>query len=383
MTDDELEDLVSGAFAAKARAEIGDQRHVPPLALDRPARARHQHRVIRWVAPLAAAAAVVGVVVGANSLGGGSPHHVAPPRAGGEPTSPASSPSRTASAPVVTPPSRTPSAQPTAAVNVRLSLTDGAQVGVGMPVIAEFSKRFTSAASLARATQVTVNGQRVSAAWYFVATPGGPGSAIGQDPTQGPIQGHLRMQHYWPAHAKITVSLPVAGQSAGPGLVFADSAAVSFTTGPANLAVVDNTTHTMRVTSDGHLVAKVPVSLGSPATPTDDGIKVIMAKGVSICMSGPGYSVCGVKDTQRLTYSGEYLHSAPWNVHHIADGIDSSNGCTNLLPGDAVKLYKLLEVGDVVSYEHTGGPQMSIQNGYGDWNIPWPQWVRGGAVSTR
>ena len=40
-------------------------------------------------------------------------------------------------------------------------------------------------------------------------------------------------------------------------------------------------------------------------------MKVVMEKGDNICMSGPGYHECNIKYTQRLTYSGEYLHAAP------------------------------------------------------------------------
>ena len=50
--------------------------------------------------------------------------------------------------------------------------------------------------------------------------------------------------------------------------------------------------------------------------------KVIMEKGASICMSGPGYSECGVKYTQRLTYDGEYLHAAPWNASATSERAD-------------------------------------------------------------
>ena len=57
-------------------------------------------------------------------------------------------------------------------------------------------------------------------------------------------------------------------------------------------------------------------------------------------MRGPGYDERGIKYTQRLTYSGEYLHAAPWNIANIEHGVDSSNGCTNLLPTDAQQLYR-------------------------------------------
>jgi lipoprotein-anchoring transpeptidase ErfK/SrfK len=109
---------------------------------------------------------------------------------------------------------------------------------------------------------------------------------------------------------------------------------------------------------------------------------VIMEKGRSICMRGPGYYECGVKYTQRLTYGGEYLHSAPWNVSNINNGRDSSNGCTNLLPADAQKLYGFLGVGDVVIYPNANGPAMTLGAGYGDWNLNWSSWLTGGLVQT-
>ena len=107
-----------------------------------------------------------------------------------------------------------------------------------------------------------------------------------------------------------------------------------------------------------------------------------MQKGLSICMHGPGYNECGIKYTQRLTYGGEYLHSAPWNVYNIENGIDTSNGCTNLLPLDASRLYAQSEVGDVVQFPNADGPKMTAGAGYGDWNVSWPTWLRGGLVRT-
>jgi lipoprotein-anchoring transpeptidase ErfK/SrfK len=129
-------------------------------------------------------------------------------------------------------------------------------------------------------------------------------------------------------------------------------------------------------------VASYPVSLGARNTPTARGTKVVMEKGLSICMKGPGYDECGIKYTQRLTYGGEYLHAAPWNTYNIGHGINSSNGCTNLYTSVAKTLYGELEVGDVVRYPDANGPKMTMGAGYGDWNVPWSQWLTGGDVST-
>jgi lipoprotein-anchoring transpeptidase ErfK/SrfK len=176
--------------------------------------------------------------------------------------------------------------------------------------------------------------------------------------------------------------LPVKGLSAGPGLAFDNSLTLDFATGVSRIVTVDDATHKLTVTADGKVWGTFPVSLGASATRTRRGTKVIMEKGASICMSGPGYSECGVKFTQRLTYDGEYLHSAPWNTYNITHGIDSSNGCTNLLPADAEKLYHYLDVGDPVQYANANGPLMQIGDGYGDWNISWPQWQLGGLYRT-
>jgi lipoprotein-anchoring transpeptidase ErfK/SrfK len=265
-----------------------------------------------------------------------------------------------------------PTAPPTKPVHISLLNSDGSHYGVGMPVIAYFNHKITSGKALQAATTVSVNGKPAKGAWYFETSDAG----------NGPIEGHFRMQNYWPAHSKIHIGIPAKGLSAGKGLSFNDSLTLDFTTGPKNVSVVNDATHEMTVTSDGKRYGKFPVSLGASNTPTAHGTKVIMEKGVSICMSGPGYDECGIKYTQRLTYGGEYLHSAPWNIGNIDNGVDTSNGCTNLLPADAERLYHFLRVGDVVQYPNANGPAMQLGTGYGDWNVDWGQWQSGGLVST-
>jgi lipoprotein-anchoring transpeptidase ErfK/SrfK len=258
-------------------------------------------------------------------------------------------------------------------VHIKLLNSDGSTYGVGMPVIAFFSKKITSAKALQDATTATVDGKPLTGAWYFEYSSYYKGY---------PIEAHWRPQTYWQAHSKIHLAIPAKGLSAGKGLAYDDSLTLDFSTGARNISVVNDATHKMTVTSDGKTYGTFPVSLGASKTPTAHGTKVIMEKGRSICMSGPGYHECGVKYTQRLTYGGEYLHSAPWNVSNIKNGVDSSNGCTNLLPQDAAKLYHFLNVGDVVLYPNANGPAMQLGTGYGDWNINWGAWQSGGLVST-
>ena len=282
------------------------------------------------------------------------------------PTSAASTPTKTV-APTTTKP-KAPTGKP---VHVSLLEDDGATFGVGMPIIAWFNRAPTDATAFAKATTVTVNGRRVNGAWYFEKT-AHAGAAL---------EGHYRPSGYWPAHAKIEMALPVKGLSAGKGLVYDDSLTLSMATGAANISTVDAQTLKMTVKTDGKVYGVFPVSLGASNTPTLRGTKVIMEKGADISMRGPGYFDAHVQWTQRLTYDGEYLHSAPWNVSNL--GVRStSNGCTNLSPTVAKQLFNYLGIGDVVLYPNANGPEMQLGSGYGDWNVPWATWLTGGAIST-
>jgi lipoprotein-anchoring transpeptidase ErfK/SrfK len=259
-----------------------------------------------------------------------------------------------------------PSGKP---VHVSLLNGDGDVRGVGMPIIAFFDVAPTDAKAFNAATKVTVDGAPIEGNWFFEQT-AHRGSAM---------EAHWRPEKYWPGHAKIHMDLPVKGLSAGSGLVFDDSLTLDMSTGVAYVGTIDAEKYKMTVTADGAPFGTFPVSLGATKTPTAHGTKVIMEKGLDIEMKGPGYDDKHVKFTQRLTYGGEYLHSAPWNVHNIGHR-STSNGCTNLLPADAEKLYHTFKIGDVFEYPNANGPAMTLGAGYGDWNVDWTTWQTGGAV---
>jgi lipoprotein-anchoring transpeptidase ErfK/SrfK len=298
------------------------------------------------------------------------------PNAG--PVSPSGSTSATSSSDTTSASSATPTPTPTPTVSkvtkpVHVSLleNDGATYGVGMPIIAWFNVAPTSGVAFAAATKVTVNGSPIKGAWYFEHT-SHAGSAL---------EAHFRPQNYWPAHATVSVDLPIKGLSAGPGLSFDDSLTLSIATGAANISVVNAATLQITVKSDNKLFGVFPVSLGADNTRTLRGTKVIMEKGADIPMKGPGYYDAHVQWTQRLTYGGEYLHSAPWNIANL--GVRStSNGCTNLSPGIAKELYALMHIGDVVEFPNANGATMQLGQGYGDWNLSWAAWLTGGALKT-
>ena len=59
------------------------------------------------------------------------------------------------------------SPKPTKPVHIKVLNADGVQYGVGMPVIAFFSKKITSGKAMQDATTATVNGNPIKGAWYF------------------------------------------------------------------------------------------------------------------------------------------------------------------------------------------------------------------------
>ncbi len=313
---------------------------------------------------VAASLGVVALVAGCTSAPKPKPSASTPPSTSeAAPSTKAS----TSTAPSSTAPVGTP-------VHVSVNVNDGAQIGVGLPIIATFPVKITDGKAFQKATTVTVNGQTQPAYWYFEYS----------DPSSGHVmEAHLRLESYWPANATIHINMPWKGLSAGSGLYFENSLTLDFTTGDARVVKVSNANHNLTVYDNGAVWGTFPVSLGSAKTPTEQGTKVIMEKGLDIRMTGPGYDDPHVKYTQRLTYGGEYLHSAPWNVYNITHGINSSNGCTNLLPDDAIKLYNFLQVGDPVEFPDANGPPMTLGAGYGDWNVSWASWQTGGAIPTQ
>jgi lipoprotein-anchoring transpeptidase ErfK/SrfK len=308
------------------------------------------------------------VVVAVTSVAGcntaGAPRPAADARAE---HSPPAAPGSTA--PVSTAPP-TPTGAP---VRVSTFEADGRTYGVAMPIIVYFSRKITDASAVERATTVTVNGRPADGAWYF-------------EPSQrskAALEAHYRLPDYWPAHAKIQVDMPLTGRSAGPGLVFAEDLALQINTGAAQIAQADGRTMRMTITSDGEPVRTLKVSLGKPSTPTLLGTAVVMAKSNPEEMTSdpgeePAYDV-QVPWSVRVTNDGEFIHDASWNGS--VGSANLSHGCTNLQPADARWYYGFAQVGDPVTWTHTGTSRtIPVGDGFGDWNLDFATWSRGGLL---
>ena len=76
---------------------------------------------------------------------------------------------------------------------------------------------------------------------------------------------------------------------------------------------------------------------------------------VGITARATRYNIKGVQWAMRVTYSGEFLHAAPWSVASQGHA-NVSHGCTGMSTANADWLYHMTNVGDVVEYTGTDKP---------------------------
>jgi lipoprotein-anchoring transpeptidase ErfK/SrfK len=78
------------------------------------------------------------------------------------------------------------------------------------------------------------------------------------------------------------------------------------------------------------------------------------------------YAPENVEYCTRITYSGEFLHAAPWN--HSLGRANLSHGCVNLGVADAHWVFENFLIGDVVVVQHSP-KELPIGDGLGDWTV--------------
>ena len=249
---------------------------------------------------------------------------------------------------------------------------NGETVGVGMPVIVTFDVPIKDKASFEKHMTVT-------------STPAQPGTWHWISDTEA----HWRPKSYWKAGTDVSVNVDVNSVPAGGGIYGQESRKVGFHVGDAHVYKVNTRTDQMKVLSNGKLLRTLPITTGKPGFTTRSGVKVIIEKfpvkrmrseTVGIGKNNPEfYDINDVRWAMRLTYSGEFIHAAPWSVGSQGHA-NVSHGCTGMSTADAAWLYSMTRRGDVVQYVGTDKP-MTLTNGYGDWNESFGQYKQGSALS--
>lgn len=222
-------------------------------------------------------------------------------------------------------------------------------VGVAQPIIITFPKAPQNRAHIEKFVQVEVyNSQHQR---YDI-----PGLFRWWSPTQL----RWRPLSFWPAHTIIKVTV---GKSIR-----------TFRVGARHVAVADDKTHMITVYSDGTVIRRVPTSMGKPGHETPNGFYYIGDKHRHIVMDSSTYGVpvtapegyrTDVEYALRMSYSGIFLHAAPWSVG-AQGSYDSSHGCLNVSTEHGRWFFENWRQGDVVRVINSTGT-LSKHDGMGDW----------------
>ncbi|MFF3762486.1 Ig-like domain-containing protein [Streptomyces sp. NPDC001922] len=248
---------------------------------------------------------------------------------------------------------------------------DSGTYGVGQPVTAELSapvKDRAARETVERALKVDSQ-PRVDGGWHWV-----------NDKTL-----HYRPREYWPAHTKVRVRSALAGIRVGDKLHGGSSAPLKLTIGDRIEAVTDAGSHQMTVKRNGEVIRTIPVTTGKPGYDTRNGVKVILAKESFVRMTSASigssdFYDLGVYWATRVTWSGEYVHAAPWSVGSQG-AANVSHGCTGMSTENAKWFFDTVKLGDIVEVVNSGGAMMTaFDNGFGDWNVDWAKWRKASAI---
>lgn len=251
-----------------------------------------------------------------------------------------------------------------------VSPTEGEVVGVGQPVAIRFDENIPNRIAAERAITIKTN-PPVEGAFYWLNN----------------REVRWRPAEYWKPGTEVDVSVNTYGVDLGDGLFGQDNVSTRFTIGDAVISTVDDNTKTLTVRRNGEVIKSMPVSMGKNSTPTPNGAYVVGDRRAHMVMDSSTYGVpvnspngyrTEVDWATQISYSGIYVHGAPWSVG--SQGYSNvSHGCINVSTSNAQWFYNNSKRGDVVEIVGTVGSTLSGVDGLGDWNIPWEQWKAGNA----
>lgn len=246
---------------------------------------------------------------------------------------------------------------------------NGTTAGSGQPIEINFSEPVVDKVAMEKRVAITVSsGQPVAWHWY------------------SDKKVRIRPEAFWASGTTVTVDMKLLGVDFGNNMIGNGDVVSTFTTGPQRIAVVDDTTKTMNVYSDGQLLHTAPVSLGGEDWLSPTGYAVILeqerksnfnAGSIGLKPGDKGYYAPMVVDyANRLTWSGVYVHQALESAWGAIGRVNVSHGCVGLLPDDAAWFFNNMKTGDVVQILNTGAPAVEPLEGFGDWNIPWASYAQ-------
>lgn len=253
------------------------------------------------------------------------------------------------------------------------SLVHGSGIGVGQPIVFQFTKPVQNRARIERQLSVVTEPEQ-QGSWYWMDSQ----------------NVHYRPKHFWQPGTEITVKGMIYGVDLGGGVFGGSDTIDRYRVHDSWIARADGKSHLVRVYHNGKLVKTMRASLGKRSTPTHRGIHVISERHKKYLMTSCSYGVCDKKDpdfyrtvarwSSRISNDGEFVHENPATVG-VQGEQNVSHGCINLNGADAKWFYNHLSYGDVVIVTRSGGPKLPVWDLYGDWSLSWRAWLEGSALS--
>jgi lipoprotein-anchoring transpeptidase ErfK/SrfK len=247
---------------------------------------------------------------------------------------------------------------------------DGEVVGVGQPVAVRFDENIPNRLAAQKAIKVTTN-PPVEGAFYWLNN----------------REVRWRPAQYWKPGTTVDVAVNTYGVDLGDGLFGQENVTTHFTIGDEVIATADDNTKIVTVRRSGEVVKTMPTSMGKNSTPTNNGVYIVGDRFTHIIMDSSTFGIpvnspngyrTDVNWATQISYSGIFVHSAPWSVG--SQGYtNTSHGCLNVSPSNAIWFYDNTKRGDIVEVDNTVGSALPGTDGLGDWNIPWDQWKAGNA----
>jgi lipoprotein-anchoring transpeptidase ErfK/SrfK len=251
-----------------------------------------------------------------------------------------------------------------------VGMTAGETVGVGMPVMVTFSQPVEDKAAVERSFEI-YSSKAVTGAWYWMSN-----DSV-----------WFRPANYWPAHTSVSFTAHLSGVQAAPGVYGGQDLSQHFTVGDSLIVVASAATHYMKVWFNGRFEGNWAISTGQPGDDTPNGHYLSFAMGNPVDMDSasfgvmpgnPGYYNVWVYDSVQFTFSGDYVHSAPWSVGEQGY-VNVSHGCVNVAPGNAAWYYDHSVLGDPITV--VGSPLPGTWgDGWTIWFLSWPKLLAGSAT---
>ena len=252
----------------------------------------------------------------------------------------------------------------------------GATVGVGQPIRVTFSNYVPAEyqAALEKACVVTTS-PPVKGAWYWVSNSEDGGAVV-----------DWRPENFWAVDTKVSIAFNLDGVRLGEHQYGTENYRPThdFTISSRDLRlVVDKDTFKATCYQDGKVIRTWPISTGMTTAETFvtyTGTMAVLGKGNPVEMKGnygPGDTYDDfVNWATQITWSGTYVHAAPWDPD-MGSANDDSHGCIHCPTTDAEWFYGIVLDGDVVTVNGSRARPVAVDNGICTFTLDWADVVKG------